>query len=584
MQKLLIFLFLAHSLSIYSQVIPEERLVDWSHVGHLGTYIEPTNIINFIDEGGIADATAANDLLIQSIISNNTGTETIILFPEGDYLFNQQIRLPSNFIIKGADLSTTKLLFDLELEEDLILIRGTHTHDSLFISNTVIKEDNFVVTMDSVSFQIDDFVYLIDNDAEKITSTWGAHSTGQICQISEIVADTIFFQDQIRRDFLVDDNPVLVKINMVENVGIENLTIERFDQTSSQTSNISIERSYNCWIKCVESINCNFAHFEVSNATNIEISGCYLHDAFNYGSGGKAYGVVLHFATGASLIYNNVFEHLRHSMLLQAGANGNVLSYNYSFDPFWTAVALPANAAGDAVLHGNYPYANLFEGNIIQQIIIDNSHGINGPNNTFFRNRAELYGVFMNNNPPSDAQNFVGNEITNEGGILGLYLLEGVDHFEYGNNQTGTIIPEATEDLTIKSLYLNQSPDFYVSNSNWPPIGPTNPLNEFSNEAKSRFDNGQVTPCSPIVSGLVPIEFQNQLKLFPNPVSQTLFIEADGIPFDQILVRNLLGKKVMNTTSPHLDISFLEDGVYFVELVSKEKPVVISTFVKLRRM
>lgn len=580
MQKLIFLLFSCFSFSLYGQLIPNDRLVNWTKAGHVGDYIEPINIINFFVEGGDSTGMTPNDVLIQSIISNNTGTETTIFFPAGNYLFNQQVRLPSNFIIKGDNLSTTKLLFDLEQEEDAIRVLGNITSNQLPISASVFKENNYVILAESSLFTTGDFVYLIDNDIAKVTSAWGTQTTGQISEIKSIVGDTIFFENQIRRDFLLADSPVLRKTNLVKNVGIENLTIERLDQTGSQTSNVSFEHTYNCWIKCVESINCNFAHFDASFSTNIEISGCYIHDAFDYGNGGKAYGVVLHFATGASLIYNNVFEHLRHSMLLQAGANGNVLSYNYSIDPFWSAVALPANSAGDAVLHGNYPYANLFEGNIIQQIVIDNSHGINGPNNTFFRNRAELYGLFMNNNPASNRQIFVGNEITNEGGLFGLYVLEGTDHFEYGNNQTGNIIPENTTELTQTSLYLDEAPDFFSSNSNWPPIGNINQLNQFDIEAKSRYDNGQVTPCSPIIASSVPQHLQDEIKLYPNPVSNMLFIESGNIPYEKIIVRSLLGKVVLESITPHFDISFLESGIYFVELIDRGQVQVVSTFMK----
>jgi hypothetical protein len=95
------------------------------------------------------------------------------------------------------------------------------------------------------------------------------------------------------------------------------------------------------------------------------------------GGGGKGYGIMVQNTSGDCLIENNIFRHLRHSMILQAGSNGNVFGYNYSIDPYWTEVSLPSNAAGDIVLHGNYVYANLFEGNLGQQIVIDDSHGIN---------------------------------------------------------------------------------------------------------------------------------------------------------------------------------------------------------------
>ncbi len=41
----------------------------------------------------------------------------------------------------------------------------------------------------------------------------------------------------------------------------------------------------------------------------------------------EAYGTMLHFTTGECLIENNIFEHLRHSTIVQAGANGNVFGY-----------------------------------------------------------------------------------------------------------------------------------------------------------------------------------------------------------------------------------------------------------------
>jgi hypothetical protein len=49
------------------------------------------------------------------------------------------------------------------------------------------------------------------------------------------------------------------------------------------------------------------------------------------------------------------------------------------------------------------PYANLFEGNIIQNYMIDHYWGPAGPYNTFFRNRTELYGIVMTNSNGYDS-------------------------------------------------------------------------------------------------------------------------------------------------------------------------------------
>tara|TARA_B110000091_G_scaffold188339_1_gene210108 strand:- start:126 stop:455 length:330 start_codon:yes stop_codon:yes gene_type:complete len=97
-------------------------------------------------------------------------------------------------------------------------------------------------------------------------------------------------------------------------------------------------------------------------------------------------------------------------MLLQSGANGNVFAYNYSLNPFWTST--PSNSAGDMVLHGNFPYANLFKENIYRNIVVDNSHTPNGSYNTFLRNRAEGFGIFFSSSNCPD-QNFIRNDIPN---------------------------------------------------------------------------------------------------------------------------------------------------------------------------
>lgn len=102
---------------------------------------------------------------------------------------------------------------------------------------------------------------------------------------------------------------------------------------------------------------------------------------------------MIQFTSNECLVQNNVFDYLRHAMILQAGANANVFAYNYSFNPFWTST--PSNSAGDMVLHGNYPYLNLFEQNQGENIIIDNSHGPNGPFNTFLEIAHPLMGSFL---------------------------------------------------------------------------------------------------------------------------------------------------------------------------------------------
>ena len=179
-------------------------------------------------------------------------------------------------------------------------------------------------------------------------------------------------------------------------------------------------------------------------------------------------------------------------MLLQAGANGNVFSYNYAFDPYWSN--FPTNSGGDIVLHGNGPFLNLFEQNIVQNIIIDNSHGPNGRYNTFFRNRAELYGLYFSaSNSPS--QNIIANEITKTTAPYSLinFRIQGTDHFLYANNNKGTISPTSPGTLPETSFYYTQAPSF-LPNSSFAKIGYPNNLGAASIPAEQRATQSQRSP------------------------------------------------------------------------------------------
>lgn len=220
-------------------------------------------------------------------------------------------------------------------------------------------------------------------------------------------------------------------------------------------------------------------------------------------------------------------------MLLQAGPNGNVFSYNFSTDPFWTSSSplIPSDAAGDMVLHGNYPYANLFEQNSGQNIVIDNSHGANGPFNTFFRNRASLFGIFFSDGT-SPSQNLVGNEIPNTGSPYSFvnYTIQGIDQFEYGNNNKGNITPSGTEILDDESYYYSETPSF-INNSEWAGIGTPNAMEENNIPAQNRYESNAIYdyPCNeepPVLSVR-----QNQstwVHLFPNPTKEVLYFKSDN--------------------------------------------------------
>lgn len=479
------FLLAIITASAVAQVIPANRITDFTMVGYPGkipVYPLVKNIINF---GGTGNGTSTNDLALQQAISSLNNQQGIVYFPAGTYLFNKSILPGNGIVLKGEGAGNTTLLFNLAGSNDLIKIAGAATNIVANITSSIYKNSTSLPADNASLFEVNDYVKIFQNDAALVNDSWALESVGQIVQITNIEDNNIYFTSALRRNYLLKDAPKIRKLTMVTGVGIECLTIKRLDATALQTSNIYFLNAANCWVRGVESDNSNFAHVKISGSTHIEVSNNYFHSAFAYGVNGQGYGVTCEFTSGNCKIENNIFRQLRHAMLLQAGANGNAFSYNYSLQPFNTDT-FPNNLSGDIVLHGNYPYQNLFEGNIVQNIIADVSHGINGPFNTFLRNRAELYGIFIVDGG-GDSTNIVGNEITGKGYLQGNYYLEGTGNFEYGNTKKDTLVPEGTTQLTEKSYLYSSTPAFWNTAAAWPSMGRPNLPGTNTIPAKQRY-------------------------------------------------------------------------------------------------
>ena len=226
---------------------------------------------------------------------------------------------------------------------------------------------------------------------------------------------------------------------------------------------------------------------------------------------------------------------------------------------------------GELVLHGNWPYGNLFEQNIVDNIVIDNSHGANGPHNTFFRNRAKGYGIFFND-ASSPSQNFVGNEVTN--GSLPSpynqfnYNILGIDQFEFGNNNLGTIEPVGTDIIPDVSYAYLTAPD-YIPVKDWASIGPPNNLDYGNIPSLDRYRFGVIfgNSCG---ENLTPNYLDNKFKIqaSPNPFYESFNIKSE-LPFS-LIIYNVFGKEIYsnNETSTFqlINSELWPTGIYIIKL------------------
>jgi hypothetical protein len=480
-----------------AQVIPVERQANWSDALLSYQVAVPATELNVMDFGATGDGTTNDQPAIMSAISALGGRLGYIYFPPGNYLINAPVAIPDSTILKGFSSDSSVLLFNFGAASlDCITFSGNYLSGFIQIDGGYNK-GNYRITSDSAFiFNPLDYVEIVENngDWDDVPIEWAEQSVGQIVQIDHITGDTIFLLSPLRISYDSQLNPRIRKISPRVNAGVECLKIKRLDQ-SSAGANIMISLAANCMIRSIESDKSVSAHIDIFQSTRILVEGNYFHHSFLYDGASKhGYGVTLNAHSGECLITNNIFRYLRHAMMVKTGANGNVFSYNYSRDVHRSEFI--STYGGDISLHGHYAYANLFEGNIVQNIQIDHEWGPSGPYNTFFRNRAENYGIiFSNGNPKtSDSEHIVGNDVSN---IFGLYLITGTNHIEHGNNIHGTIKPPGTNTLTDSSYYLTEAPVFWDITDSWPSLGIPNPLGAGTIPAKSRWDQGTgLTVCS----------------------------------------------------------------------------------------
>lgn len=505
-------------LGVTAQVIPAQRIFPeaWRNAGYRGGALPGATVLNVRDFGATGEGKADDRAAILAAFEALGGEPGVVYFPKGKYLIQSPIDVPSGVVLRGENASGTLLQFDFV--EDAIRFSGKQVGDWIAVTETADIHSRALSVAEAETFSPGDYALLTQDDdpSWNITDSWAIGSAGQVVRIAEIEGNRLHLERPLRHGYPVVRKPRIRRILPIQHSGIENLRLERQLAAESSSRNnkhtVVFQNAANCWMRGVHSRMAFGSHVAVDYSTGVQITGCYFDDAHEHDGGGSGYGVRLQFRSGECLVEDNIFRHLRHSVLLQAGSNGNVIAYNYSRDG--KSDSHPGFAS-DISLHGNYPYANLFEGNIVEHIWLDNSHnGANGPLNTIFRNRAGVAGYNMSD-ASAHGQNVVGNEFA-RGNILAQlvagngYRFLGTNHFTYANHSAAVgIQPPGTAELADISYYLADSPSEAPVAPKWwtipeslPVIGPPKTCPATKNiPAKARWQEGGPFAVPVLVDG-----------------------------------------------------------------------------------
>jgi hypothetical protein len=463
-----------------------------------------------IPDDGLNDVTAINSLL------SAINAPTILYFPEGTYNFNSgQLGKKSDIIYKGA--GTDKTTFLLENNASGLVWYGSNPGVTVAVTADTPAYSNIIPVASVSGYKIGDIVriYQLYDAGEGLKESWGG-----VYRIMAVNANSIVTDVPVGLPLTVSKNPVVREMDVLRNIGIENI---KFIRTSySGGSTITFGRVYNAYVKNVESHNTAKHHVYATYSNNIIVTDSYFNGSQFGGTGGFAYGVLGELSTRLK-VENNIMKDLRHPSVVQVGTSYYIYAYNFHYDtpreicwyekpaPSWCGSATQIREMWnswreiDVSVHGNYPHNNLWEGNVLYVPGIDRSHGEDGPMNTFFRNReygqptsySWLPGVGIFRQVENEDQNIIGNVMLNNATLYIRYPTGDERAFVAGNVQQGQILWGAlpVNAQLPPSLYLSSKPSWW-NDAPWPAFGPdvqTTASNKIPAQVRWEQMNGAVT-------------------------------------------------------------------------------------------
>jgi len=456
-----------------AQIIPASRMIDWipGIAGGIPNIpLTEKNVLDFkADPTGVNDSKAA----FVSAINGLPASGGVVIIPAGTYKIGSTITISKNNVVfRGEGVGKTRLMMDFSGDCFNIVIYGRGEWQNM--TSDIAKGINQLEVPTASLFKVGDFAEIQQENDPEIMYTnpewnqaWAENAVGQLFEIGSISGNLLKFKTSTHINLQKRLNIKIRPQKLIKNVGFEKFYIEK-KQAGGYTFNFT-NAAY-CWIQNIESNHTRKSHVYLAACIGCVVRDSYFHHSFDYGGGGSGYGIECAGHSTDNLIENNIFNHLRHAMMVQLGANGNVFGYNYSINAVQGTGETNLNVGWtppDISIHGHYAFMNLFEGNDVQEIGIGDYWGPAGPGNTFLRNRVAGEGIFYYDH--SSYQNLLGNQtllIQNEKNTS-------VNLLEHGNVINSVVkwsdtIPDRNLPNT---LYLKTLPSF-LDGKNWPAFGP----------------------------------------------------------------------------------------------------------------
>jgi len=318
----------------------------------------------------------------------------------GTYTVNNNISIPRNVTLRGAGANQT--ILNSTVTSGAVVQMGTASpsfSSAVSITGGNTAGSTSITVSSAAGISVGGYL-IIDqrNDGTIVsvagdegTCAWcdggqtsnGSYAQGQIVEVESVSGTTIGISPGLYVSYTL--SPVAIPFTAsAKYAGVENLQVYANNtHTGGDYSNFQMSECAYCWISGVEGNYTDGDHVEVSWGYHDQIQNSYFSNAYLHTPGSYDSTVDLYTKSTGVLVQNNILERLHASIMLEWGAAGNVIAYNYMFGNFDTSGIYTLSAG--VIMHGAHPQFNLIEGNIDIRAVYDSTWGSNA-NNTLFRN------------------------------------------------------------------------------------------------------------------------------------------------------------------------------------------------------
>lgn len=363
------------------------RAIDWSAVGVGGIPPRTTNCAKLTPQADVNKINAA--------LATCPAGQTVLLEP-GTYTIAGTIHIPANVTLRGAGADQTILNASGSGEAVIAMGSGGVPFRPVAITGGTQGESSAIELYSAAGIAPGTFLAIAErNDPAYVTSAgsggncnwcdggWtrdGGMARGQIVAVTAVSGATATISPALFGRYTHE--PVAVPFDMAASfAGVEDLQVHA--NNTGYDTNFKLAMCAYCWIKGVESNYADGDHVDVLWGFHDEIRDSYFSNAYRHSPGAHDSDIDLALKTTASLVENNIVERTHDSVMLEWGAAGNVIAYNYMMGEF--DAGSPNVVMGSVDFHGAHPQFNLIEGNVLGSIYADSVWG-SSSETTAFRN------------------------------------------------------------------------------------------------------------------------------------------------------------------------------------------------------